>query len=255
MAMTADELEKALKLLKLHYLAESLDDLVAQATKGRWGPREVIEAVIAREVEEQTRRSIERRTRDAHIGRFKPMSEFDWAWPTSIDREQIERLLDIDWIGRGENWTLGSAQGLGKTMIAKNVAHLAALAGRTVLFTTAAAMLLDLRQQESPRALQSRLRRYTSPSLLVIDEVGYLSHDAASADLLFNVVSRRYETAAILLTTNLSFGEWPQHFPGAACVTAMIDRLTHHGEVATIEGKSYRLKEAQERKAKRAKKA
>lgn len=246
--MTADELSKALKLLKLHYLVESLDDLVAEGTKARWGPRELIEAVVARELDEQRRRSIERRARDAHIGRFKPMDQFDWAWPTAIDRDQIERLLGLDWVERADNWIVAGAQGLGKTMIAKNVSHRAVLAGHSVLVTTAAAMLLDLRQQDGPRALQSRIRRYTSPRLLCIDEVGYLSHDAASADLLFDIVSRRYETGAILLTTNLAFTDWPQHFPGAACVTAMIDRLTHHGEVIAIEGKSYRLKEAQERK-------
>ena len=250
--MTADELYKQMKQLKLHYLLESLDDFVAEGTRGRWGPREMVEALIAREADEQQRRSIERRAKEAHIGRFKPMDQFDWAWPDAIDREQIERLLAHDWIPRAENWILAAAQGLGKTMVAKNVAHRAVLAGHSVLVTTAAAMLLDLRQQDGPRALQSRLRKYASPKLLVVDEVGYLSHDAASADLLFDVVSRRYETGAILLTTNLGFSEWPKHFPGAACVTAMIDRLTHHGEVATIEGKSYRLKEAQERKAKRA---
>lgn len=252
--MTADELERALKLLKLYYLADSLDDLVSEATRGRWGPREVVEALAQRELEEQRRRGIERRTRDARIGRFKPMDQFDWAWPTTIDREQIERLLGLDWIDHAENWVLAGAQGLGKTMLAKNAAHRAVLAGHSVLVTTAAAMLLDLRQQDNPRTLQSRLRRYTNPKLLVIDEVGYLSHDAASADLLFDVVSRRYEVGAILLTTNLEFGEWPQHFPGAACVTAMIDRLTHHGDVVAIKGESYRLKEAQERKTKRSRK-
>jgi DNA replication protein DnaC len=252
--MTADQLAHGLKELKLHHLADGLDDFVAEATKARWGPREIVEVLVTREVEEHSRRSIERRLRDAHIGRFKPMDQFDWAWPTAIDRDQIERMLALDWVGRPDNWILAAAQGLGKTMMAKNVAYRAVLAGHSVMFTTAAAMLLDLRQQDSPRALQSRLRRYTSPGLLIIDEVGYLSHDAASADLLFDVVSRRYETAPILLTTNLSFQDWPQHFPGAACVTAMIDRLTHHGEIVAIEGESYRLKEARERKARRGRK-
>ena len=251
--ITDNDLRRALKALKLNYLHGGLDDLVAEATRGRWGPREVLENVVERELEEQRRRGVERRARDARIGRFKPMAQFDWAWPNAIDRDQIERLLALDWIDRQENWILAAAQGLGKSMMAKNVAHLAVLAGHSVLFTTAAAMLLDLRQQDSPRALQSRLRRYTSPRHLVLAEVGYLSHDSASADLLFDVVSRRYETAPILLTTNLAFADWPHHFPGAACVTAMIDRLTHHGEVVTIEGESYRLKEARERKQRRAK--
>lgn len=252
--MTDDALSNALVRLQLHYLVDHLDDLVSEATRNRWGVREIVEAFVEREMLERQRRSAERRMKAAHIGRFKPLESFDWAWPTQIDREQIERLMLLDFVSDKDNVVIAGAQGLGKTLIAKNVAHQAVLAGHSVLCTTAGAMLLDLGQQDSPRALQSRLRRYTSPKLLVLDEVGYLSYDTRSADLLFEVVSRRYEQGSILLTTNLGFTDWPQHFPGAGCVTAMIDRLTHHAEIVSIEGESYRLKEATERKTKRTKK-
>lgn len=245
--MTPD-LPTRLLSLKLHHLAENLDDFLARATRDRSGPLEVIEAIAQLEVEERKRRSVERRLRDAHIGRFRAMADFDWAWPAAIDREHIERLLALAFLAEGDNVVLASAPGLGKTMIAKNIAHQAVLAGHSVLFVSAAQMLLDLAQQESPRALQTRLRRYTTPKLIVLDEVGYLSYDARSADLLFEIVNRRYEAGSILLTTNLAFGDWPKHFPGAACVTAMIERLTHHAEILSIEGKSYRLKEAEARK-------
>lgn len=243
-----------LKALRLHYLSDHLSDFVAEATRNRWGPAETIDTMARREAEERARRGVERRLADARIGRFKPMADFDWAWPTAIDRERVERLLDLDFVRGGENVVLAGPQGIGKSMIAKNVAHQAVVAGHSVLFTTAGAMLLDLTQQDGPRGLQSRLRRYTSPKLLVIDEVGYLSYDTRSADLLFEVVTRRYETSSILLTTNLAFGEWPKHFPGAACVTALIDRLTHHAEILSIEGKSYRHREAEERQQKRRRK-
>ena len=248
--MTPDETTRRLKALALHYLLQHLDDLVAEATRNRWGPREVIDHLLHREVEERQRRSVERRMREARIGRFKPIDRFDWAWPSAVDREQIERLLQLEFIG-GDNVVIAGPQGLGKTMIAKNIAHQAVLAGHSVLCVTAGAMLLDLSQQDGPRALQSRLRRYTSPRLLVLDEVGYLSFDTRSADLLFEVVTRRYEHGSIVLTTNLEFKDWPKHFPGAGCVTAMIDRLTHHAEIVSIEGQSYRLKEAQERRTRR----
>ena len=251
--MTPD-LKTVLISLKMHHLAANLDDFVARALD-RSGPIELIEAITRLETNERQRRSVERRLRDAHIGRFRAMADFDWAWPDTIDRERVERLLAIDFLAEKDNVVLASAPGLGKTMIARNVAYQAVLAGHSVLFVTAAQMLLDLAQQDSPRALQARLRRYTSPTLLCVDEVGYLSYDARSADLLFEVVNRQYEHGSILLTTNLAFQDWPKHFPGAACVTAMIERLTHHAEILAIEGKSYRLKEAGERPTRKPAKA
>jgi DNA replication protein DnaC len=244
-------MKAALAALKLHYLAANLDDLVAEASRQRWGAQEIVEILLKREVEERQRRSVERRLHDARIGRFRPMERFDWAWPTAIDRELVERLLGLEFLDEHDNVILAAAQGLGKTMVAKNIAYKAVLAGHNVLFTTAGAMLLDLGQQDGPRALQARLRRYTTPRLLVLDEVGYLSYDNRAADLLFEVITRRYEVGSILVTTNLSFKDWPKHFPGAGCVTAMIDRLTHHAEIVSFEGESYRLREAEERQAKK----
>ena len=114
-------------------------------------------------------------------------------------------------------------------------------------------MLHDLAAQDSSIALARRLRRYTSPTILAIDEVGYLSYDARYADLLLEVVTRRYQNRPILLTTNKAFGEWNQVFPNAACVVALIDRLLHRAEIVALEGKSYRLKEAKERAERKAK--
>jgi len=136
--------------------------------------------------------------------------------------------------------------GLGKTMLACNIAHEAVLKGYSALFVEASKMLLDLGAQDSARALERRLRHYARPDLLCIDEVGYLSYDARAADLLFEVVSRRYESKSIVITTNLAFSDWPDIFPNASCVTALIDRLTHHADISLIEGESYRLREAEE---------
>jgi IstB-like ATP binding protein len=137
------------------------------------------------------------------------------------------------------------AQGLGKTMIAQNTAHQAVFHGHSVLFLTAAQLLLDLGAQESARGLDRRLRFYASVALLVVDEVGYLSFDPRNADLLFQVISRRYEKKSLVLTTNLVFQDWPSIFPNASCATALIDRVIHHADVLAIEGDSYRLREAE----------
>ena len=136
--------------------------------------------------------------------------------------------------------------GLGKTMIAKNLVHEAILAGHSARFLTAADLILDLTRQETARALQHRLRSYLRPSLLAIDEVGYLGYDAHAADLLFQVVSRRYEQKSIVITTNLPFKQWDTVFPNAACAVALIDRLTHHAEILSGEGESYRKREAEQ---------
>lgn len=248
----AAELLRLLAELRLHHLGDHLDDLIARWTKSRLGPREIIDEIAHLETAERRRRSVERRLKEARIGTYKPIADFDWRWPTEIDRAHIERLLALDFLAARDNAILAGAQGLGKTLIAQNIAHAAVLAGFSTLFTTASAMLLDLSQRDGARALQSAIHRYVSPKLLVIDEVGYMSYDTRMADLLFEIVTRRYEHGSIVMTTNLSFDEWPKHFPGAACVTALIDRLTHHAEIIGIEGKSYRLKEAEERKPMRA---
>jgi DNA replication protein DnaC len=135
-------------------------------------------------------------------------------------------------------------------MIAQNIAHQAVLQGHSVLFLTAAQLLLDLGAQESTRGLDRRLRFYASVALLVVHEVGYLSFDPRNADLLFQVISRRYEKKSLVLTTNLAFQDWPSIFPNASCATALIDRVIHHADVLAIEGDSYRLREAEKRAAK-----
>ena len=249
---TKTELAKQLSALRLPRTAADLDDFLARATKGRWSAPVVLEELVRQELQEREQRSLERRLRAARLGRFKPIDEFDWNWPTKIDRALIDRALDGDLVQERENLVLVAAQGLGKTMLARNIAHAAVLQGHSALFIEASRMLLDLGSQDSSRGLERRLRHYARPALLCIDEVGYLSYDARAADLLFEIVSRRYEHKSVVITTNLAFSDWPSVFPNASCVTALIDRLTHHADVCKIEGQSYRHREAEERKTKRA---
>lgn len=213
-----------------------------------------IARLLDAEEEERQRRSLERRIKNARIGRFKPIADFDWTWPKRVDRAAVEDLFTLAFLDDGENAVFVGPNGVGKTTIAQNLAHQALLRGHTVRMTTASEMLNELLAQDGPLALARRLRRYSHPRLLCIDEVGYLSYDSRHADLLFEVVSRRQEGKSTLVTTNRPFAEWKEVFPHATSVVALVDRLMHRAQILSIEGDSYRLKDAKERDAARAKK-
>ena len=236
----AERLRERAKALGLWGLLEHFDEY----TGCEW-----LEGLLAAEEAERQRRSLERRIKNARIGRFKPLADFDWSWPKKIDREIIEDLFTLDFIEEGRHAVLIGANGVGKTTLAQNLAHQAVLRGHTALFVTASAMLNDLAIQDGPAALARRLRRYCRCALLVIDEVGYLSYDSRHADLLFEVVSRRHEGKSIVVTTNRVFREWNEVFPHATCVVALVDRLVHRAEIIRIDAESYRLKEAKAREA------
>jgi DNA replication protein DnaC len=243
--LTPAELKARLKALGLFGLIACLDQIADKP----W-----LQEVLAIEERERQKRGLERRLRHARVGAFKPMIDFDWDWPKKIDREAIDELFSLGFMKTGHNGVLVGPNGIGKTMILKNVAHQALVRGHTVRFATASDMLADLAAQDSSTALARRLRRYTVPHLLCVDEVGYLSYDNRYADLLFEVVTRRYDAhKSILLSTNKAFAEWSEVFPHAACVVTLVDRLIHRAEVVDIEAESYRLKEAKEHKAARTK--
>jgi DNA replication protein DnaC len=238
------ELATQLTNIGLRVTAASLSDLIARATTQRWSPHILLEQIAASEVADKSRRSLERRLRHARLGRFKPIADFDWLWPKKIDRPMIERALTLDFIPEARNLILLGANGLGKTMLTKNIAYAAVLAGHTVVFRTAPELLADL-QCDSPALRRRKFAFYARPALLCIDEVGYLSYDSSAADLLFEVVNRRYERGSILITTNRAFKDWNTVFPNAACIATLIDRLTHHVDLLLIEGQSYRLRESE----------
>ncbi len=240
---TSSDLEDQLKKLRLLGCLAHLDALRNEP----WLTR-----LVALESEERARRSLENRTRLAGLGSFKALCDFDWMWPKKIDRALVEELLSLRFVSEGANVVILGPNGVGKTMLLKNLASRALHAGFPVLVRTASDLLADLAGQESSVARARRLRAYVQPAILCIDEVGYLSYDTRHADLLFEVVTRRYEkNKPIVLTTNKPFAEWPTVFPNAACVVTLVDRLLHRAELVAIEGESYRLREAQERQQRR----
>ena len=220
----------------------------------QWGQEPWVAFLLAAEEEQRHQRSLERRIHSAHLGSFHPMDVYDWAWPRKIDRAQIDDIFTFGFIKEAENILLLGPNGVGKTMIAQNIAYQGLLRGFTVLFTSASTLLTDLAERDTAWARQQRLRRYVRPQLLVIDEVGYLSYDNRHADLLFEVITRRYERPATstIITTNKPFTQWNDVFSSAACVVTLIDRLTHRSELVQIDADSYRLKEAKQRATEKA---
>lgn len=234
--------------LRLHGLLAHWSEVMAEPEAARR-----VAQWLGWELAQRGQRSLERRVRAAHLGQFKPIADFDWDWPEQIDRAAIEELMTLQFLADATNVVLVGRNGLGKTMFASNLGYQAVMAGHTVLFVTAGQLLGDLAALDSDSALRRRLRHYAAPDLLLIDEVGYLSYSNRHADLLFELVSRRYQHKSTVVTTNKSFADWGEVFPNAACVVSLVDRLMHRAEVIRIEGESYRAKEAQERLAARAK--
>ena len=237
-----DELKRRVDALKLYGLTAHWDDVPESELP--WVRRLVQwEEVIRKQ------RGLERRLGAAHIGRFKPLADFDWRWPEQCDQAAVSELMTLGFIQPAANVILVGPNGVGKSMIAQNIAHHAVLQGHSALFVNAAQMLGDLAAQDGDNALRRRLKHYARPDLLVIDEVGYLSYSNRHADLLFNIVNRRYELKPTIVTTNRPFAEWSEVFPNAACVVSIVDRLVHHSEIIVIEAESYRMHEARQRAA------
>lgn len=238
------QLKQQLSELKLHGLLEHWHEISdeQQPLLAQW---------LAWEQTTRKQRSLERRLRCAKLGRFKPLTEFDWQWPDKIDQTCVHQWMQLDFLTEEINPIIIGGNGVGKSTIAQNIGYQAVMQGHTVIFTSAANMLNELAAQDGDNALRRRLAYFAKPKLLVIDEVGYLSYSNRHADLLFEIINRRYEKSSTIVTTNRPFSEWNEVFPNAACVVSLIDRLVHHSEVLAIEGDSYRMKEAKEQASKR----
>jgi DNA replication protein DnaC len=243
-SLPPDALKQRLRRLNLYGLLAHLEEMATEPWLAR---------VLEIEESERLQRSFKRRQNNARLGTFKPMADFDYDWPKELDRALLEELFTFAFLEQAANVVIVGPNGLGKSMIARNLLHQAVLRGYTARFTAASDMLHDLAAQDSSTQLARRLRRYTTPALLGVDEVGYLAYDTRYADLLFEVITRRYQLRRpLVLTTNKTFSEWNQVFPNATCVVALVDRLVHRSEILSIDGESYRLKEARERAARRA---
>jgi DNA replication protein DnaC len=189
-------------------------------------------------------RAIQRRTRNARFPVVKTIEDFRWTWPKKINRMQIQHLFHLEFIEHKANVIFLGGVGLGKTHLATALGHAACLKGHSVLFATAIDVINTLTAAQNAGQLKQALKKYIAPSLLVLDELGYLPIDKTGADLLFQVFSFRYERGAMIITTNRAFKDWPEIFNNDSTLTsAILDRVLHHAETVVIEGKSFRMKD------------
>jgi DNA replication protein DnaC len=189
-------------------------------------------------------RATKRRISLARFPVIKTIDEFNWNWPKKINRLQVQNLLRMQFIKNQSNVIFLGGVGLGKTHLASALGYAACLKGYTVLFATAIDIINTLAAARAAGRMKQELKKYTRPALLIVDEIGFLPIDKDGADLLFQVISLRYEQGALAITSNRAFKDWPEIFNNDSTLTsAILDRLLHHAETVVIEGKSYRMKE------------
>lgn len=246
---TANDPAEALRALGFRASEEALRALIAHATKSKMSPAQVCLELNAIEKRERDTRNLAARTKSATLGPVKPLDRFDWTHPREIDRELFEDLHDtLGFVERGENILLRGQAGVGKSTLAKHFGLAALAKGHSVRFTTLAGALADLLRYDTIPAIERRLRRYTQPDLLIVDELGYVPCDASAADLLFRIVSKRHESRPIVITTNLAYKQWSTVFSDAPCLGALVDRFAQHCHVLDIDADSWRDKERLEKK-------
>lgn len=236
-----------LSYLKLPYIREHYEPIAQVAARKQWTHVHYLSELIKEESNLKKDRTIQRRIRMARFPVVKTLDLFDWSWPKKINKPQIQNLFRLKFIKNQTNVVFIGGVGLGKTHLASALGYQACLNGHTVLFTSAIDSINNLISSQKNGLLKQELRKYLKPDLLIMDELGYLPIDNKGADLLFQIISQRYEQGSIIITTNRVFKEWPKIFNNDSTLTsALLDRLLHHAEATLIEGDSYRMKEVSE---------
>jgi DNA replication protein DnaC len=243
-AAEADALGQRLVAMSLPFMHEHYLELAQSAADKHWSHIDYLAELINGEAAWREDRSVKRRIKLARFPVHKTMDQFDWNWPTKINRLQIQNLFRLDFVAQHGNVVFISGTGLGKSHIMTALGHAACLRGHSVLFTGAIDIINTLAATHAAGAIKCALGRYLKPQILCIDELGYLPIDKFGADCLFQIISHRYERGATLITTNRVFKQWPTIFNNDSVLTsALLDRLLHHAETIRIEGKSYRMKD------------
>lgn len=233
-----------LAYLKLSCIAEQYIEVAQHAAQHEWSHIDYLATLLEGEVDVRRDRATKSRIRLARFPVIKTLEQFRWDWPTRINRLQVQNHFRLAFIKDKANLIFLGGVGLGKTHLATALGYAACLQGYSVLFASAIDVINTLAAARSTGRLKAELKKYTKPALLILDELGYLPIDKAGADLLFQVISLRYEQGAIVMTSNRAFKEWPKIFNNDSTLTAAIlDRLLHHAETIVIEGRSFRMKD------------
>ena len=236
-------LDAQLDALHLAHVKDNYQALATTAAQKQFSHVAYLAELIEGEAARRETRAIERRIKNARFPVLKTMEDFEWNWPKKINRPQIQNLFRLAFIATNTNVVFISTVGLGKTHCAVALGHAACIGGHSVLFTTAVDIINTLSAAQSAGRLKREIGRYLKPGLLIIDELGYLPIDKYGADLLFQIISQRYERAPMVITTNRAYKHWSQIFNNDSTLTsAILDRVLHHVDTVIIEGKSFRTK-------------
>ena len=237
-------IDDQLAYLKLNYIRENYEPVAGQAAKKDWTHVHYLAELIKTEADLRRDRATNRRIKLARFPQIKTLEQFKFSWPKKINRTAVKNLFRLKFIEDQSNVIFLGGVGLGKTHLATALGYQACLQGHSVLFCSAVDAINNLIAAQNAGRLKNEMRRYHKPSLLIIDELGYLPIDKTGADMLFQIISKRYETGSLIITTNRAFKDWPEIFNNDSTLTAaLLDRLLHHTETVVIEGKSYRMKE------------
>ena len=242
--MKDDQLVTHLLYLKLSYFLEHHQALAQEAVEKNWTQLDFLSRLTEGEALRRKDRATQRRIQAARFPVIKTLEQFNWTWPKKINRPQVQNLFRLSFLKDKANVIFMGGAGLGKTHLSTALAYEGCLAGCTVPFTTAIDIVYTLAAAQSTHRLKAELKKYMSPSIVCIDELGYLPIDKTGADLLFQVFSQRYETGSTIVTTNQPYKNWPKIFNNDSTLTsAVLDRLLHHAETVIVEGRSYRMKD------------
>jgi DNA replication protein DnaC len=237
-------LDAQLHRLHLHHIQSHYQAVATKAAEQHHSHVDYLAQLIEGETTLRENRSIERRIKNARFPVLKTLDEFQWNWPKKINRPQIQNLFRLAFIATQTNVVLIGNVGLGKTHLSIALGHAACLNGHTVLFTTAVDIINTMAAAQSAGRLKRELHRYLKPAVLIVDELGYLPIDKHGADLLFQIISQRYERAPMVITSNRAYKHWSQIFNNDSTLTsAILDRVLHHAETVIIEGTSFRMKD------------
>jgi len=237
-------LHQQLEDLKLPFLKAQYAELAQQAAQQHWTHVEYLARLIDGQYQQRRQHTVQLRLRAARFPVLKTLEQFQWDWPRKANRLQVQNLLRLDFLAQKANVIFLGNVGLGKTHLATALGYAACQEGHSVLFATAIDIINHLSAAQKKAELKAELKKYLRPQLLILDEVGYLPIDQHGADLLFQVISQRYERGSIVLTTNKPFKQWPSIFNNDSTITAaVLDRLLHHAETILLEGVSYRMKD------------
>ena len=239
-----EQLEKHLSYLKLPTIQALYQSLAQQAAEQGWSHLQFLEKLIQEESLQRQQRARDRHIRQAHFPTLKTLEQFNWQWPKSINEMAVKHLFRLQFVKDKANVIFLGGVGLGKTHLSTALAYQACQHNYTVLFATAVEVINNLGAAQKIGRLKQELNKYIKPQILVLDELGYLPIDKKGADLLFQIISQRYERGSIILSTNRAYKDWPEIFNQDTTLTsAILDRLLHHAETIVIEGSSYRMKD------------